>query len=209
MKASSLHPKKQANALSKTASSENLKHVEVSAEENNLQLEALEREKLNRTNSIPTTPSKASYPISSDENEGMAVDGSKPNLIVEFKDFPQILNFIPITAEQIGRESLIKKHFEGKLAQLTQQLQIVDSQAMKFQHETSKLKKSLKDNQEERQQLTLKLNQALKRSKEIQEKLETVEKGYSSQLNLMTEHICTLNAKIAEMDEQKEKKRTK
>lgn len=41
---------------------------------------------------------------------------------------------------------------------------------------------------------------AKKTEKELQDRLTTTEKGYSTQLNVMTEHICTLNTKIAEQE---------
>ena len=110
------------------------------------------------------------------------------------------LPYIPLTADQMIRESMIKKHFESKVNQLTTQLQLVDSQGVKYHHDTKLLTQRIITLEADRTKLGEDRETARRAEREMLEKMTTTEKGYSSQLNLMTEHIYSLNAKIAEQE---------
>ena len=110
------------------------------------------------------------------------------------------LTYIPISSDQMVRESLIKKHFESKVHQLTCQLQLVDSQAIKFFDDAKQLAQRLGEVRLEKTRLEGERDVAKKAEKDMVDRLSTTERGYSAQLNLMTEHVCSLNTKIAEQE---------
>ncbi|KAK9719840.1 hypothetical protein K7432_004548 [Basidiobolus ranarum] len=101
-----------------------------------------------------------------------------------------------LNPDQMSREDLIKRHYEGKLAQLLERTQYADSQALRMRKVCQDLAKKLEASESEKKTLLEELNQAKQQISRVQDELRTTEENYKSQLDMMTEHIAQLSANV-------------
>jgi len=116
---------------------------------------------------------------------------------------------VPVPRDQTVRESMIKKHFESKIQQLHLQLQRADGTAQKYKSLLTKLQIEVDSGSSERTRLELALQKANQDIVDIKDRLVTTEKNYSSQLNMMTEHIFTLNSQLTAQQEELDRRHSR
>ncbi|ORX92924.1 hypothetical protein K493DRAFT_316302 [Basidiobolus meristosporus CBS 931.73] len=98
--------------------------------------------------------------------------------------------------DQMTREDLIKRHYEGKLAQLLERSQEADSQAQRMRKVCQNLVQKLEASEVEKKTIQKQLDEAKQHVTRIQDELRTTEENYKAQLDMMTEHIAQLTASI-------------
>ncbi|EDO42479.1 predicted protein [Nematostella vectensis] len=111
-------------------------------------------------------------------------------------DLGEVLTVTDETSEEQTRENLIKSHFTSRITELSSQLQLVDGKAASFGTECRSLYKRIKQADKNKSDLSMELQVAKGRVKEIQDELEVTKRNYETQLSMMSEHLCGMNEKL-------------
>ncbi|XP_004343300.1 hypothetical protein CAOG_07441 [Capsaspora owczarzaki ATCC 30864] len=109
---------------------------------------------------------------------------------------------LSFTADDAAREDLIKKHFATRIAQLTEQLQLADSKAAAFHIECRALARRIDVGEAEKASIQQELEAANGAVNRLKDELATTERSYAQQIQLMTEHIATMNEQLSQKDDQ-------
>ncbi|XP_053315911.1 protein phosphatase 1 regulatory subunit 21 [Spea bombifrons] len=101
-----------------------------------------------------------------------------------------------------SRESLIKNHYMGRIAELTTQLQLADSKTVHFHSECRALAKRLALSDKSNQSLTEDAKSASQCISRLQDELITTERSYEDQLSMMSDHLCVMNETLSKQREE-------
>ncbi|XP_064622377.1 protein phosphatase 1 regulatory subunit 21-like [Lineus longissimus] len=104
--------------------------------------------------------------------------------------------------EKDTREQLIKSHFTNRVAELSTQLQMSDSKAVNFYAECRALHKRLSIAEKVKSRLQEEVDTANQLNAQLKDELQTTTKSYESHLSLMSEHIASMNDKLAQQGEE-------
>ena len=135
---------------------------------------------------IPTIPSTTTTPTIPSTTVRFTVSRDSPSTSLQ------------VTQDQLDRESLIKRHFETRVHQLIAQLQSADGTVMSLQSRLGDHKEALSRARREQKVLQEALKEAQADAAEVRDTLMTTETNYKTQMNLMTEHIFSLNEQLEE-----------
>ncbi|KAI9142641.1 hypothetical protein BKA69DRAFT_1037653 [Paraphysoderma sedebokerense] len=104
---------------------------------------------------------------------------------------------IPLSKDAVTREALIQKHYETKINQLTRKVQSMDAKAMQYYNAYTNLLTNpqwekekevlVRQHEDEKKKFELMLQNERKNVNALKEQLESVESGYKSQMEMLTE----------------------
>eukprot|EP01135_Chromosphaera_perkinsii_P009029 Nk52_evm47s1569 gene=Nk52_evmTU47s1569 len=107
-----------------------------------------------------------------------------------------------LSTDAFNREALIKKHYTARIAQLTSQLQMADSKAASYAMEAKALAKKQRFFENQSSKATSQISCTYQEIADLKDQLSTTERNYSTQINLMTEHICSLNERLSSQNDE-------
>ena len=99
----------------------------------------------------------------------------------------------------------MRKFFDNKIDQLISQLRIADEKAEEWNRKFFNVAKELDQISSNQKNITKEMENVEKKKKEIEDKLNSSEENYKSQIELLSNHICTQNEKISNQEIQNEK----
>lgn len=86
---------------------------------------------------------------------------------------------------EYARESLIKRHFEAKIAQYLDKIRLADSHALRFHQAWQQTKGQLRVSEKQR-------IESLKETARLKEQMESMQLSFQKQMDAMAEHVATL-----------------
>ncbi|OWF50404.1 protein phosphatase 1 regulatory subunit 21-like isoform X2 [Mizuhopecten yessoensis] len=100
------------------------------------------------------------------------------------------------------REVLIKNHFTNRINEQALQLQLVESKAVNFHSEVRALHKQLQIAEKSKTRCEEELKDSSQFLAQLKDELQTTTKSYEGQLSMMSEHLASMNEKLAEQKDE-------
>ncbi|KAG0045822.1 hypothetical protein BGZ83_008945 [Gryganskiella cystojenkinii] len=102
-------------------------------------------------------------------------------------------NLTAASSNQANREYLIKKHYETKIQNITEQLQVSDGQYARLHREFGMLKELLMETVDHKSQLQSQLDQLQRKNEDLAERLASAQEDNRQQADAMTNFMASLN----------------
>ncbi|TKR88621.1 hypothetical protein L596_012831 [Steinernema carpocapsae] len=99
-------------------------------------------------------------------------------------------------------KKLLKSHYKGRIADLTNQLQIVKSRANYYKNECDIILKHIEITCTERDRFRDESKSYQAKILELNDNLETVQANYAEQMGSMCDHLADMSARLADQSEQ-------
>ncbi|XP_069115065.1 protein phosphatase 1 regulatory subunit 21-like [Argopecten irradians] len=106
------------------------------------------------------------------------------------------------------REVLIKNHFTNRINEQALQLQLVESKAVNFHSEVRALHKQLQIAEKCKTRCEDELKDSSQLLAQLRDELQTTTKSYEGQLSMMSEHLASMNEKLAQQKDEIDELRT-
>ncbi|XP_033733820.1 protein phosphatase 1 regulatory subunit 21-like isoform X2 [Pecten maximus] len=100
------------------------------------------------------------------------------------------------------REVLIKNHFTNRINDQALQLQLVESKAVNFHSEVRALHKQLQIADKSKTRCEEELKDSSQHLAQLRDELQTTTKSYEGQLSMMSEHLASMNEKLAQQKDE-------
>lgn len=104
--------------------------------------------------------------------------------------------------EEETRETLIKKHFTQRIAELNSQVQFTESKTVSITAECRALYRRMKQSEKAKQDLAKTLKIANSKVSQLEDEAETIKRSYETQLSMMSDHLCGMNEKLTSQQDE-------
>jgi len=103
------------------------------------------------------------------------------------------------------REEAIRLHFTNRVNGLVDTVQKTEGECLLFKKECLSLKKRLHVSEKHQNQAAIDIGNNDMQKKRLEEELSLTKDKYESQIALMSEHLCAMNDKLVNLDEENQK----
>merc|ERR1719318_1867281 len=99
------------------------------------------------------------------------------------------------------REEELKSVWEAKIDELISSRLMADSKAVAYYLELEALTSRLYNKKKEGEKLSREASTARLEEDKVREEIETTKENYESQLSVMSDHLASMNSKLAEQED--------
>jgi protein phosphatase 1 regulatory subunit 21 len=108
----------------------------------------------------------------------------------------------------VSEGELVQKHFAGRVAELSSQVQQSDSKVTFLDAECQSLQKQLVSCWKAKARLELDLEESSIMVSRLEDEIKTLSSNYENQISVMSDHLCSLNEQLMNKHEEPQPQRT-